>query len=555
MRLLAIALALFFQLDETIEVSIVNVDVHVTDRSGKFVRGLTKDDFEVFEDGKRVEITNFAEYVETPRSTDAALVAEQPRAATAPLVSEAPHQKRTIVVFVDRFHMSPTKSDPIFENLKAMLHRTVRPGDAVSVVAWVHRLYTRLPFTDDLNAIDRAIDEVSKGHAFGFDPDQLDIQAAREFEAQADATIASGPSSARGSGQASAPSSSSAVPLDALTAATQELNDLAAKTAALSALLQSMSGSAGQKSMICAMRRWSMVAGLEYLRAPRTGGRGATSGASSVYGTERFRQRVEQAANAAGVALYMLYPAGLGDDWVQRADNKAMPGVTDAALAAHAYAMLQNETPALMHTAEVTGGMAAWGAGDVIKLLPAIENDLTSYYSLAYRATGGARNGAAHRIVVKAKNPAYRVRARQEVVTESDVTRMKARVAGALVGVPEQVRIPLQVNAGKPVAKGRQWEVPLTVYIPIASLTTLPENGKQRGAFTVYIASSDAAGAMSEITGKTQPFDVSDAQRAQNAAFSYRVTVVTDREAQHIAVGVFDELSREWGLQRIAVPR
>src|SRR5262245_60930247 len=46
----------------SIEVSIVNVDVFVTTKDGQRVRGLTKDDFEIFENGKKQPITNFAEY-------------------------------------------------------------------------------------------------------------------------------------------------------------------------------------------------------------------------------------------------------------------------------------------------------------------------------------------------------------------------------------------------------------------------------------------------------------------------------------------------------------
>src|SRR2546430_16034556 len=44
---------------EKIDVSVVNVDVTVTDRAGYPVRGLTRDDFDVYEDGKPQKITNF----------------------------------------------------------------------------------------------------------------------------------------------------------------------------------------------------------------------------------------------------------------------------------------------------------------------------------------------------------------------------------------------------------------------------------------------------------------------------------------------------------------
>src|SRR5438045_7081056 len=46
-------------LTERIEVSVVNVDVTVSGADGQPVRGLSRDDFEVFEDGRRQPITNF----------------------------------------------------------------------------------------------------------------------------------------------------------------------------------------------------------------------------------------------------------------------------------------------------------------------------------------------------------------------------------------------------------------------------------------------------------------------------------------------------------------
>src|SRR5215203_5195212 len=46
-------------LGEIVNVNVVNVDVYVTDKSGKRIQGLTKDDFDIFENGKKVAITNF----------------------------------------------------------------------------------------------------------------------------------------------------------------------------------------------------------------------------------------------------------------------------------------------------------------------------------------------------------------------------------------------------------------------------------------------------------------------------------------------------------------
>jgi len=44
---------------EKIDVNVVNVDVTVTDRAGNPVRGLTRDDFQILEDGKLQKVTNF----------------------------------------------------------------------------------------------------------------------------------------------------------------------------------------------------------------------------------------------------------------------------------------------------------------------------------------------------------------------------------------------------------------------------------------------------------------------------------------------------------------
>ena len=56
-----------------VEVNYVDVDVVVTDENGKFVTGLAREDFEVFEDGKPQKVDTFT-YVEIPVAPDNAFV-------------------------------------------------------------------------------------------------------------------------------------------------------------------------------------------------------------------------------------------------------------------------------------------------------------------------------------------------------------------------------------------------------------------------------------------------------------------------------------------------
>src|SRR3954467_2572202 len=70
----------------SVDVKVINVDVSVTDGKGKPVSGLTKDDFEVLEDGQPQTVTNFSSTERKARSGESA--ARQP-------------SRRKIIVLVD----------------------------------------------------------------------------------------------------------------------------------------------------------------------------------------------------------------------------------------------------------------------------------------------------------------------------------------------------------------------------------------------------------------------------------------------------------------------
>lgn len=538
---------------ESIEVSIVNVDVFVTDHSGKRVRGLTKDDFEIYEDGKLQPITNFTEYQSDVVNESVSVEGAAAATAAAPAPAEASHQHRTLVVFIDRFQTPAKNADAVFDQLKALLHKAVRPGDSVTIVSWVHRLFTRLPFTDNLMAIDATLDKIAKERHYSLAGSYEQIEEEQEFEQQAEQFFGGGTTG--GSGTASGAAQGMPT-LEQLDASTSEANDMKGKIKAIKAVIESISGMDGQKSMIFVSRRFSMIAGNEYLTDRHTLG-GPPGIYQQMNDMRKDVESVAKTANAHGVTMYMLYPPGLDDtDWVQSPSNRRMPGTNDTATAGHSYAVLDNEVQALTYVAQQTGGLAAWGQADVIKLLPRIEQDFSSYYSLAYRATTH-RQDRARKIVVKAKNRAYNVRSRQQFVEQSDATKMKNRVITTLFTNPDvdDMKIPLRVRLGEPKPRGGgQYTLPVIVEIPAQSLVSLPDAKGQRGAFSIYIAWGDILGAVSEVTERTQPFTIADVQHAKNGRFGYRFDLVTDYKANRVAIGVYDEISKDYGLQRIELP-
>ncbi|HEX2061021.1 MAG TPA: VWA domain-containing protein, partial [Thermoanaerobaculia bacterium] len=346
---------------ETIEVSIVNVDVVVTDRKGNPVRGLTKDDFEVREGGKPRAITNFTEYSPEAREGGDAAV--------------APPEKRTIVVFIEAFGLPRFSIDPMFDALRDAMKKIVRPGDAAAIYTWAGgATLLRAGFTDDVDTLDAKLEEIAE-ESVGVAANEF-ASAAREiaFEhAFYDSVATAGPMGPAAAARGRAAAEESRAMEDV------ELYKIRRKAEALQSLMRAIAGAEGKKIVISATNRFGVHAA-----ADRFPDGTVPFHKRADFDTRRFREAVARTANAYGITVYPIYPAGL--QWTPRADaSQVRPD--DTALARDNN-ILMNETSSLQELAAATGGVMAWGAKDAASLMPRIVEDLQSYYSLAYRATG-----------------------------------------------------------------------------------------------------------------------------------------------------------------------
>src|SRR5439155_21958734 len=96
------------KLTETIDVKVINVDVVVTDKKGNSIPGLTKDDFELFENGQPKLITNFYE-VEGKKATNVSITApgaEKP-VTTVPPEEMSENLRRRLIFYIDNLSLQP----------------------------------------------------------------------------------------------------------------------------------------------------------------------------------------------------------------------------------------------------------------------------------------------------------------------------------------------------------------------------------------------------------------------------------------------------------------
>ena len=530
-------------LGETIEIAIVNVDVVVTDKDGKRIHALTGDDFEIYENGKAQPLSHFAEYRGEVQNRGAlsaeaaATLGEKPPEQSG----NQPTQRRTLVLFIEEFKLPGFRVDAFITSLKDLVRNTIRSGDSVSLVTFDGAAHVRIAATSDVAAVERELDQVGRECA-GPVREKVRIAAVESADVKAFNAEAAAMAAVRGM-QMSVPTDTEVAVNAARIHAIEAHVEMNRRVATINTLIHGMAGIEGKKLLVLATHRLGEYTGAEYYYAA-----GVTDNLIPAIERADFDNRpavrsIIANANASGVTIFPVFPTGL--DYLP-----ADPGSRDIS-----RLVLVNEMVMLKEIADQTGGMTSYGTANAATLMPRVAEDMSNYYSLAYRAAPRS-DDYARKIVVKMKNPALTARARREFVEKSDDTQMRDRVLAVLHDAPVESNFQLQAQLGTTKKAGRRTQTtPLKVRIPINALTLLPQGGKHSGAFTVYAMTGGKLGEISEITRRTQAFDVpaADLQRALASYFTYDFEVILSGETRQVAVGVLDEVSKTYGIVSVPV--
>jgi len=365
-------------------VNLVEVDIAVTDRDGKPLKGLRQDQFSIAEDGKDQKISTFDYYdVEKLEKAEAG----DSRPITIPIGSVAPAEevrqqirdRRMMVFFFDLTSLQPNDLTRSTLAAKQFLTKQMTPADLVGVVAFGNQLRVIADFTNDRDLLYNAVDALLPGK-----------------ESQLAALAA-----------ATSTGIDSAVTEDTNAAFTGDDTEFNAfntdrKLIALESLADLLRDIPGKKSV------------LQF-----------TSGITQTGEDNRSQLRATtDAANRANMSIYTVDSRGLlaeipgGDASAGAASGNAM--YTGAAVFQQSGAR-QDSRETLATLASDTGGRSFFDLGDLGQAFHSVQSDTDGYYLLGYYSANAAHDGRWRTIRVKlAGVPGAKIRYRQGYYAPKD---------------------------------------------------------------------------------------------------------------------------------------
>ena len=546
------------QFGEVIEVNVVNVDVHVTDRNGRPVTDLRREDFEVFEDGKRVEVSHFRAVRPETRPAEAAPpAAPAPSPPAEPMAVPAaqlpPEERLHLIVYVDNFNLSPQNRAKVLKQLRSFL-KNLGPADRTMVVTNDMSVNVRLPFTGDTAALEAALTDLENLPTFGQEAANERRQIVhRILELREAVRVRDGPCS-----------NMLLAPAESYAETTRQ--EVLRSINAMTVLVNSLSGVPGRKALLHVSDGLPVTPGEEAFQVlVELCGGGTQSGLQDVYDGDLLEQNVQISgrtlmikaqsystaedfdklaahANANRVTLYTLQAGGLAAPSAAAGGLGLEERVYQLPnLQAMFTANLQNSLNLL---ATETGGRAIFNANDLTSDLRRMQDELGTYYSLAY-SPAHAGDGRQHRIEVKVRRPGLQVRYRKGYRDKPALERAVDRTLAAVYHGFEENPLDVTLEVGEQTqTEGDRVAVPIKLRIPLFKLGIFPqEDQTYRGRLRLLVSTRDGKGGVSPIRQVEVPLEIpkEEVLYAMGKFYEYALTLNLSPGEQHVAIAVRDE--------------
>jgi VWFA-related protein len=431
---------------------LVLVNLVARDKKGNLVRDLKKQDFSLFEDGKKQEISTFdfenvdqvltAGAVE-PTVSGAAGDASLLRTAKKSEPSLDARDRRLMLLFFDFSAMDPEQIDRAVDAAKKFVSTKMQPADLIALVSLATNMRVDLDFTDDRDKLIKALSAYTSGEGQGFD------------------------NGSTGSSEGAAETSG------AFTADDSDYNTFSAdrKLLALQSLMQAL-GKLPQKKSLIYFSNGISQSGVDNQSALRATTAAAVKANVSIYsldirGLQAFPPGGEaQAASLHGQSAYS------GQSVLNDLNNNASSQETLATLSSD------------------TGGKAFFDSNDFSGVFSQVQKDTSAYYVLGFTSNNPLRDGRFRHLKVQVNRADLKLDYRSGYYAGRDFEHLnradrEQQLEDELAAQLPQVDVPLYAGAAYFRQDDSHYYLAVSLVIPGSQIPFVTEKDKDNATIDI----------------------------------------------------------------------
>lgn len=494
-----------------VEVNFVELDAVVTDGQGNFVRGLTKDDFELFEEGKPQSIAAFT-LVDLPaRRPDPPLSRATP---IQPDVSTNLQEfdGRVIVLLLDDLQTEARRSAPVRAAASQFVRRFVNENDLVAVIHSGSGAKAGQEFTNNQARLLAAIAK--------FQGQKLPSATLVKLEDYYSGDPTRKPGPARDTMEA------------------ERSHKARSSLSVLESVSEYLANIRGRRKAVV----W-FGEGIDYDIDQVFDNKSAT------VVREDMRMAIDTATRA-GVSFYGVDARGVGSGIDQIIDIKGLPNDPTVDFGPRVLLEEVRRSQDFLRTISAeTGGFAIINQSDLNAGFAKIIEDNSSYYLLGYYPTNDKRDGKYRRVQVRVKRPGLNVRWRDgytapkgKASTTPDIaakTNASPEVRAALESPVPVSGLPMRVFAAPFLGPSKTSSIAVVVEIDPKGLSFVERDGVHSEELELVILPVDASGKPLEGVRNVVPMRLQnqsvDLVRTNGFAMTQRLDLAPGQYQLHVA--------------------
>jgi VWFA-related protein len=398
------------QADDVLRISteLVQTDVMVFDKQGRFVDGLKKEDFEVRADGQPVEVSLFDRIIAgSSREETQVAAARGESMAAVPPAFRGTLRGRSIIFFIDDLHLSAPSVEKTRKAILQFIENEMGPFDQVAIASATGQIGFLQQFTDNKAVLRAAIARlnarpyvimdsenikmteynairITQGDKDSLDYFVTEFLKATNYSSSGGAAgppsggpaVSTPPTPARGTVGLSRQQAEGMVKSRAGMMVKQSVSITQNTLATLESLMRSSQQLSGRKLVFLISDGFYLI--------------DRTSGAND------WVRRITDAAVRAGVVIYSMDARGLTGSGIDASSNRSDP---TGRLGRGNTGELSASQDGLNALAEDTGGRALFNTDSFNDAMTRAVRETSNYYILAWKPAGEEQKGGKFRKV------------------------------------------------------------------------------------------------------------------------------------------------------------